>query len=467
MAFSRVGDDPVARAALARPEITDRSRRGCWGFRRRPPIFLVATQARRPPSPTSSPAPGRSSTPSCGETVDRHGAARRAAAVPAPGHAARRCSRPGRGASLDDVVAEISAIADACIARGARAGGRGDRLAVIGLGKLGGDELNYASDVDLLFLHEDMDPAQEPPSARWPAVTSLARRAHRRRHRAPRRPDLAPRRAWRLAEPSLDATLAYYESRSATWERQAMIKARGPSPVDPGWARRSCEGLAPFVYPAASWRPRAIDDVRRTKVRLEEYIRQRGKEFTEVKRGRGGIRDVEFAVQLLQIVHGRRDADAPHAHHARAPCAALAIEGYVGDDDAEALADAYRFLRTSGAPAADRARPADPRPAAGPPRAHHPGALAGPGRRRRARASRYEATTGARPFDPRAPVLPAAAGSVRRTGASPRPRRRPRRHRGAAGRAGVRRPGPFLRRAGAPGGSSHSHRQGAGTTCSR
>src|SRR4029079_11934963 len=104
-----------------------------------------------------------------------------------------------------------------------------------------------------------------------------------------------------------------------------------------------CAGVLPLSS-REHLEPAAIDDVRRTKVRLEEYIRQRGKEFTEVKRGRGGIRDVEFAVQLLQIVHGRRDAKL-RTPTTLAALRALAIEGYVGDADAEALADAYRFLR--------------------------------------------------------------------------------------------------------------------------
>ena len=84
-----------------------------------------------------------------------------------------------------------------------------------------------------------------------------------------------------------------------------MLKARAAA-GDLALGDRFVRGVAPFVYPE-HLEPAAIDDVRRTKVRLEEYIRQRGKELTEVKRGRGGIRDVEFAVQLLQIVHGRRD----------------------------------------------------------------------------------------------------------------------------------------------------------------
>src|SRR5207247_5976757 len=141
---------------------------------------------------------------------------------------------------------------------------------------------------------------------------------------------------------SLEATLAYYERESATWERQAMIKARAAA-GDLALGRAFVEGVEPFVYPDRL-EPAAIDDVRRTKVRLEEYIRQRGKEFIEVKRGRGGIRDVEFAVQLLQIVHGRRDPTLRSPNTLEA-LAALAAEGYVARSDADALADAYRLPR--------------------------------------------------------------------------------------------------------------------------
>ncbi len=121
-----------------------------------------------------------------------------------------------------------------------------------------------------------------------------------------------------------------------------MIKARAVA-GDPWLGASFVEGVTPFVYPA-ELPPHAIQEVRRTKVRLEEYIRQRGKELTEVKRGRGGIRDVEFAVQLLQIVHGRRDPRLRDPNTLRA-LATLAEEGYVAEGDADALAEAYRFLR--------------------------------------------------------------------------------------------------------------------------
>jgi glutamate-ammonia-ligase adenylyltransferase len=107
---------------------------------------------------------------------------------------------------------------------------------------------------------------------------------------------------------------------------------------------RLLEELAPIVYPD-HLEPSAIEDVRHMKVRIEEYVRARGKEAVEVKRGRGGIRDVEFAVQLLQLVHGRRDPSLRQTNTLRA-LAALAEEGYVAVSDAEELGASYRFLRT-------------------------------------------------------------------------------------------------------------------------
>ena len=219
----------------------------------------------------------------------------------------RVAARDLLGSDLEDVVAEISAVADACLELACREAAGDLRLAVIALGKLGGRELNYASDVDVLFVHEG-GADQEA------GLLSL----------------------------SLESTLEYYETRAVVWERQAMIKARAAA-GDPWLGGAFVEGVTPFVYPG-ELPAYAIDEVRRTKVRLEEYIRRRGKEFIEVKRGRGGIRDVEFAIQLLQIVHGRRDPRLRDPNTLRA-LGTLAEEGYVARIDAEVLADAYRFLR--------------------------------------------------------------------------------------------------------------------------
>ncbi|MFB3739724.1 MAG: DUF294 nucleotidyltransferase-like domain-containing protein, partial [Candidatus Velamenicoccus archaeovorus] len=217
-------------------------------------------------------------------------------------------------------------------------------------GKLGGAELNYASDVDLLFVHGSGDPALEPSEAlrdraeravaalirllSEPTAEGIALRVD---------PALRPGgRAGALSR-SLAAMRRYYATQAATWERQALIKARtvaGDRALGEAFVRM----VEPFVYPDELAR-QAIDEVRRVKVRLEEYVRARGKASTEVKRGWGGIRDVEFAVQLLQIVHGRRDERLRDPNTLRA-LSALAEEGYVAEPDAEVLAGAYRFLRT-------------------------------------------------------------------------------------------------------------------------
>ena len=253
----------------------------------------------------------------------------------------RVAARDLAGAPLDDIVAEISDVADTCLAEAVARADDGVGLAVVALGKLGGRELNYASDVDVLFVHpqaQAQDRAERAAAAvirmlAEPTEDGLALRVD---------PTLRPGGRGGVLSRSLPATLAYYEHESAVWERQAMIKARAAA-GDVALGAGFVEGVAPFVYPA-HLEPAAIDEVRRTKVRLEEYVRQRGKELTEVKRGRGGIRDVEFAVQLLQIVHGRRDP-ALRSPNTLQALAALADEGYVARDDAEALAEAYRFLR--------------------------------------------------------------------------------------------------------------------------
>ena len=259
----------------------------------------------------------------------------------------RVAARDLMGAPLEEVVAEISAVADRCLEAAVRLTAGDRRFAVIGLGKLGGAELNYASDVDLLFLHEAEGPDRQPSrrkDAERIAAALIALLSEPTEDGVALRvdPTLRPGGRGGALSRSLDATLDYYERRSATWERQAMIKARAVA-GDPWLGAGFVEGVRPFVYPEVL-APQAIDEVRRTKVRLEEYVRQRGKELTEVKRGRGGIRDVEFAVQLLQIVHGRRDPRL-RSPNTLAALAALAAEGYVAELDADALADAYRFLR--------------------------------------------------------------------------------------------------------------------------
>ncbi len=339
VALSRVGEDPAARAVLAREDVLPVAVR-LLGFSTAAADFFVAH-----PEETGSLAEVRPRTrpeldAECARDLDALG--------PVDGlrrfrHRAmfRVAARDLLGAELEEVVAEITAIAEACLS------GAADpepTLAVIGLGKLGGRELNYASDVDVLFVHAEPGASSQERSDR--SAASLIRRlSEPTAEGIALRVDPALRPGGRhgALSRSLDAMRAYYENEAATWERQALLKSR-PAAGDLALGRRFVEMVAPFVYPE-ELAPRAIEEVRQVKVRLEEYVRARGKEASEVKRGRGGIRDVEFAVQLLQIVHGGRD-ERLREPNTLAALSALAAEGYVAEDDAEVLAGAYRFLRT-------------------------------------------------------------------------------------------------------------------------
>ncbi|HEY2803619.1 MAG TPA: bifunctional glutamine-synthetase adenylyltransferase/deadenyltransferase, partial [Actinomycetota bacterium] len=335
VALSRVGEDRSARDVLAEPEVLPVAVR-LLGISRAAADFMVA----HPEEAVALRDVSRRSRGALQEEVAADVAARRVEAglrVFRRRAMLRVAARDLAGAPLEDVVAEISDVAEACIEAAVEAAGGG--IAVIALGKLGGAELNYSSDVDVLFVHANGIDGAERRAADVARLLSEPTEEG-----AVLRVDVALRpggRAGALSR-SLAATLRYYAEESATWERQALIKSRAiAGNVETGEA--FLRGVEPLVYPedlpAAS-----IDEVRSVKVRLDEYMRSRGKADVEVKRGRGGIRDVEFAVQLLQIVHGRRDASLREPNTLRA-LSALSHGGYVAEDDAEALAEAYRFLR--------------------------------------------------------------------------------------------------------------------------
>ena len=341
VALERVGEDPRARAALARADVEPAATR-LLGFSTAAADFFV-----RHPEEVEALAGIRRRSP--GELARELEADIDSLGIQAGLRRFRRramfrvAARDLGDAPLEEVVAEISAVAECCLVAACRLAAGDLRLGVIGLGKLGGGELNYASDVDLLFVHEAGGAARQE-QAESAAAALIKMLSEPTAEGLALRVDTTLRPGGRggALSRSVEATLEYYERQSATWERQAMIKARAVA-GDPWLGSAFVDGVTPFVYPS-ELAPQAIEEVRRTKVRLEEYMRQRGKELTEVKRGRGGIRDVEFAVQLLQIVHGRRDPLLRSQNTLRA-LAALAEEGYVAQPDAEALADAYRFLR--------------------------------------------------------------------------------------------------------------------------
>ncbi|NYE38551.1 glutamate-ammonia-ligase adenylyltransferase [Nocardioides cavernae] len=260
---------------------------------------------------------------------------------------------------IDDAAAEISDLAaatlDAALAV-ARArvgdGAHQARLAVIAMGKCGGHELNYISDVDVVFVFEPAvlesgEGADEGSALR--VATQLASHLMRICSDHTREGTIWPVDANLRPEGSqgpLVRTLAshqgYYEKWAKTWEFQALLKAR-PVAGDGDLGRRYCEMVAPMVWNAAG-RDGFVADVQAMRRRVVDHIPAHEAE-RQIKLGSGGLRDVEFAVQLLQLVHGRSDPSLREGATLSA-LARLTDGGYVGREDGEKLHEAYAFLRT-------------------------------------------------------------------------------------------------------------------------
>ena len=243
-------------------------------------------------------------------------------------------------ADLPAVGRELAALAQACLERAVGLAAPGMPFAVIGMGKLGGSELNYASDVDVLFVHEgDADGAEHVARAILGVMTEPTADGIVFRTDAGLRPE---GRSGPLSR-SLDSYGAYYDRWAQTWEFQALLKAR-PVGGDADLAGRFLALVAPHVWPDAL-DPDAVREVRAMKARAEAETRKKGLTERELKRGRGGIRDIEFAVQLLQLVHGRHDRSVRSRNTLEA-LGQLATAGYVEATDATRLDRSYQFLRT-------------------------------------------------------------------------------------------------------------------------
>lgn len=221
------------------------------------------------------------------------------------------------------------------------------RLAVIGMGKCGGHELNYISDVDVIFVAEPADGA--PENAALQAATRVASRMMRICSDTTVEgsiwqvdANLRPEGKNGPLVRTLSSHLAYYRRWAKTWEFQALLKAR-PMAGDPALGKEYVEALAPMVWQAAD-REHFVQDVQQMRRRVVDNIPAAQVE-RELKLGPGGLRDVEFAVQLLQLVHGRTDSSLRSGTTLTA-LAQLARGGYVGRADAAALDAAYRFLRS-------------------------------------------------------------------------------------------------------------------------
>jgi glutamate-ammonia-ligase adenylyltransferase len=214
------------------------------------------------------------------------------------------------------------------------------RLAVIGMGKLGGCELNYVSDIDVVFVYEG-----SRETASWMAgrLLSLLGAMTPLGHTYDVDTNLRPEGRDGPLVRTIEGYGAYYRRWARTWEQQALLKARPIAGArDLGSAFMDMVG--PHVWPDR----RAADtvvDIQTMKGVVERSAPVQRAGGREVKLAPGGLRDIEFAVQLLQLVHGRHD-DRLRSGNTLDALTALAGCGYVDGGDANLFSDAYLFLRT-------------------------------------------------------------------------------------------------------------------------
>ncbi|MGZ5002120.1 MAG: [protein-PII] uridylyltransferase family protein, partial [Chthoniobacterales bacterium] len=260
-------------------------------------------------------------------------------------------------APLEETTGELSQIAEICLRRvfefwdaelRQRYGSPKAEFAILALGKLGGGELNHSSDVDLLFLYSD-EGQLTPHISYHQFFNRLGNKileTFSKPHPAGSlfRVDLRLRpegSAGPLAR-SLESMENYYAGFGETWERIALIKARGIT----GSRELAYDFLRlhqPFIYPKSAT-PDLLDEIAKIKHRIERDVVGPEKLERDVKLGRGGIRDIEFIVQTLQLIHGARNPFLQEPSMLKALRALRELD-LLPREDILALDDAYRFLR--------------------------------------------------------------------------------------------------------------------------
>jgi len=242
------------------------------------------------------------------------------------------------------VTRQLSSLADALIriclhlaARQLKADPAG--FLVVGMGKLGGRELNYSSDIDLLFLSEENGLAYRSLGQRLiQNLTEMMTEGFLYRVDMRLRP-------WGRTGPlvcSLQAYMDYLNQHARLWEKQALLKAR-PIAGSEALGSQFLTQIEPLLFETPADMIRA--DLRATKTRIEEQLRKRGRKWGEVKLGEGSIRDIEFVTQYLQLVHGRETADIRSANTLDA-LSRLARFGFIATDEHHTLSTGYSFLRS-------------------------------------------------------------------------------------------------------------------------
>lgn len=257
---------------------------------------------------------------------------------------------PAVGAELADLAgAAIEAALAVSRAEAAEQFGAADvadvGLAVIGMGKCGARELNYISDVDVIYVID----AAEPDDARANTIgTALASGISRAISSIAREPGLwevdANLRPEGKSGPlvrTLPSHESYYARWAESWEFQALLKARTIA-GDTELGRRYEQAVEPLIWSSAG-RDGFVESVQAMRRRVTEHI-PAAEEQRQIKLGRGGLRDVEFTVQLLQLVHGKSD-ESLRCRDTTSAIAALSAGGYIGRSDAAGFDHAYRYLR--------------------------------------------------------------------------------------------------------------------------
>lgn len=268
--------------------------------------------------------------------------------------AARDLTSEDPCAIVDDIAAELADLADAlvegalAIARAQVPGQEHVRLGIVAMGKCGAQELNYISDVDVVFVAEPAD--EDTSSARAVEIASrIAAKlsqicsAHSAAGSiwqvdANLRPD---GKSGPLVR-SLSSMETYYDKWAKNWEFQAMLKARAMA-GDLDVAQGFVEIVQPHVWQAAE-REHFLAETQAMRQRVISLL-PADQASREIKLGAGGLRDVEFSVQLLQLVHGRAD-DRVRGRATLASLRDLVDACYIGRAEGAEMDAAYRFQRT-------------------------------------------------------------------------------------------------------------------------
>ncbi|HVW87608.1 MAG TPA: hypothetical protein VHB50_23130, partial [Bryobacteraceae bacterium] len=263
-------------------------------------------------------------------------------------------------ADLSETAEDLSNLADAILnttwravrtSLSAELGGAAGAFSVIALGKLGGKELNYSSDIDLMFVYSADEASSGPTQLTPKEFFKLAanRMTEMLSTYTPEgmcyRVDLRLRPDGRFGEvcQSLEGSKQYYQTRGRDWELQMLIKARVAA-GDPGPGQQLLEFVEPLIYKTTTDFS-TVEAVSETRARIHEKQAKRGKQNTvDVKLARGGIRDIEFLVQCLQRLHGGREAWVRHGGTLLA-LSRLRDKELLSSFEYSRLAQAYQFLR--------------------------------------------------------------------------------------------------------------------------